>query len=112
MYVRAYEEGCVNNLFGAYYTLQADASLPNKCEEVEGEEFGGGRDFGGGAKISALSLNRGGTQEGVWCICSFVQMYLMYLYGYVERRRKGEAWRGSDVSVFHAEPPHYSGSEL
>ena len=44
---------------------QADASLPNKCEEVEGEGFGGGRDFGGGAKISALSLNRGGSQEGV-----------------------------------------------
>ena len=65
IYVRAYEEGCVNNLFGAYYTLQADASLPNKCEEVEGEGFGGGRDFGGGAKISALSLNRGGSQEGV-----------------------------------------------
>ena len=43
---------------------QADASLPNKCEEVEGEGFWGGRDFGGGAKISALSLNRGGSQEG------------------------------------------------
>ena len=49
---------------GVSTNKQADASLPNKCEEVEGEEFGGGRDFGGGAKISALSLNRGGSQEG------------------------------------------------
>ena len=48
---------------------QADASLP-KCEEVEGEGFGegmflGGLLRGGGAKISALSLNRGGSREGV-----------------------------------------------
>ena len=44
---------------------QADASLPNKCEEVEGEGFEGGRDFGGGEpKFQHFHLTEGEARRG------------------------------------------------
>ena len=38
---------CVHMKKGVSTNKQADASLPNKCEEVEGEGFGGGMFLGG-----------------------------------------------------------------
>ena len=83
IYVPAYEKRmCQQFVWCVLYTpkYQADASLPNKCEEVEGEGFGGGGTLVGEPKFQHFHLTEGEARRGsdvsvhlykcILCICT------------------------------------------